>query len=123
MDYGELSRNLVADAFQNQLPGLKADVTFHFLVSQGDYDAEAGQYENTTADVGPIPVVLARPTFEEVQDGRAVATDVKCLIPGLLMTREITDETTATINGKKYTCKKGVGVPGGSLIIAYLRLT
>lgn len=123
MDYGQLSRDLVANAIQNQMPGLSTTVVLHFLVAQGGYDAASGTYTNTTEDTDPIPVVAARPTFDEVSNGQAVATDVKLLVPGKLLTREIDDETTATLGGKLYRVKKGKGVPGGSLIIAFLRLT
>lgn len=121
MDYGQLSRDLVADAIANKMPGLNTTVVFHWLTAQGDYDADAGEYEDTTVNSDPIPVVAARPTFEEVQDGRAVATDVKLIVPGKLLDREIDDDTTATLAGKKFTCFKGKGVPGGSVVIVFLR--
>lgn len=123
MDYGELSRNLVADAFANQMPGLTVSVVLHFLIAQGDYDADSGTYQNTVIDSDPIPCIAARPTFDEVQDGHAIATDVKLLVPGKLVTQEINAQTTATVNGKIFTVHKGKDVPGGSVHIVFIRKT
>lgn len=123
MDYGQLSRDLVAAAIKDQMPGLSTTVVFHFLTEQGDYNAETGTYDNTVVDTDPIPVVAARPTFDEVSNGQAVATDVKLIVPGKFLTMEIDDETTATMGGKLYRVKKGKGVPGGAVVIAFLRLT
>lgn len=123
MDYGELSRDLVANAFQNQLPGMTVSVVLHFLIAQGDYDAESGTYNDTVIDSDPIPCVAGRPTFDEVSEGQAVATDIKLLVPGKLVTQEINAQTTATVNGKKFTVHKGKDVPGGSIHIVFIRLT
>lgn len=123
MDYGQLTRDLVADAFQNKLPGLNVKVTFHWVLTQGDYNPETEQYEQTTANSEPVPCVMCRPEFDEVRDGMATAKDHKLLIPGKLIAHEIDDETTATMNGKLWKVKKGKGVPGDSLVIAFLQRT
>jgi hypothetical protein len=120
-DYAELARDLIANAIGNQMPGLNASVVLHFLVSQGDYDAATGQYANVRADSDPISCVAARPTFEEVQGGNVVATDVKLIIPAKFLTREIDEQTTATIAGKKYTVWKEKGVPGTIIEIVFAR--
>lgn len=122
MDYGELSRNLIADAIQNQMPGISSTVVFHFLISQGDYDADSGTYQNTISDSDPIPCVVARPSFEEVQGGQVVATDLKLIVPGKFMTREIDTQVTATLGTQTYTCYKGKSVPGGAVVLVFLRL-
>lgn len=123
MDYGELSRDLVAEAFANQMPGLTVSVVLHYLIDQGDYDADSGTYANTVIDSDPLPCVAGRPTFNEVSDGNAIATDIKLLVPGKLMTQEINAQTTATVAGKTYTVHKGKGVPGGAVMIVFLRKT
>lgn len=123
MDYGKLSTDLIADAFKNRMPGLNTQVVFHFMVSQGDYNAETGQYENVIADSAPIPCVACRPTFDEVSEGQATAKDMKLLVPGKFLTREIDDETTATMGGKLWKVKKGKAVPGGAVVIAFLQRT
>jgi hypothetical protein len=53
----------------------------------------------------------------------AIATDIKLLVPGKFLTQEINAQTTATIAGKSYTVHKGKGVPGGAVMIVFLRLT
>jgi hypothetical protein len=121
-DYAQLARDLIADAIGNQMPGLNASVVLHYLVSQGDYDADAGAYANVWADSDPIPCVAARPTFEEVQGGKVIATDVKLIIPAKFLTREIDEQTTATISGKKYNVWKQKGVPGVVIEIVFARL-
>lgn len=122
-DFAELARDLIANAIGNQMPGLNASVVLHYLVSQGDYDADLGQYVNVWADSDPIPCVAARPTFDEVQGGQVVATDVKLIIPAKFLTREIDDQTTATIAGKKYNVWKEKGVPGTIIQIVFARRT
>jgi hypothetical protein len=122
-DYAQLARDLVANAIGNQMPGLNVSVVFHYLVSQGDYDADAGGYVNVWADSDPIPCVAARPTFEEVQGGNVVATDVKLIVPAKFLTREIDEQTTATISGKKYNVWKEKGVPGTIIEIVFARRT
>lgn len=122
-DYGQLARDLVANAIQNQMPGISTTVVLHFLVSQGDYDAEAGEYVNVWEDSAPIPVVAARPTFEETQGGNVVATDIKLVVPTKFLTRDLDEQTTATIGGFKYNVWKQKGVPGvpGAVEIVFAR--
>jgi hypothetical protein len=120
-DYGQLARDLIANAISTQMPGLNASVVLHYLVSQGDYDADAGAYVNVREDSDPIPCVAARPTFEEVQGGKVIATDIKLVIPAKFLTREIDEQTTATIAGKKYTVWKEKGVPGTVIQIVFAR--
>lgn len=122
-DYGQLSRDLIADAIQNQMPGISTTVVFHYLTAQGDYDAASGTYINTIVDSDPIPVVAARPTMQDVQGGDAVATDVKLIVPGKFITQNIDMQVTATLAGQRYTCHKAKGVPGGAVMIVFLRLT
>lgn len=123
MDYGKLTRDLVADAIKNKLPGLNTTVVIHYLVAQGGYDAVSGTYANTTVDSDPIAVVAARPTMEDVQNYGVVATDVKLIVPGASVDHEINVKTTVTMGGKKWDVKKATGVPGGSVWLVFVRKT
>lgn len=121
MDYGQLATDLIANAFANQMPGLTTQVVFHFLISQGDYDAEAGAYAETWEDSNPITVVAGRPTLQEVQGGKVIATDVKLIVPNKYLAREFDEQTTATIGGQKYNVWKDKGVPGKPVEIVFAR--
>lgn len=123
MDYGQLSRDLVAAAIKNQMPGLTTTVVFHLITSQGDYDAETGEYADGVASTDPIPVVAARPSMQEVDALGVVATDMKLVVPGKLLTVAVDENSTCTMGGKKWNVTKRKDVPGGAVVLIFVRRT
>lgn len=123
MDYGKLSRDLVADAIQNKVPGLNTEVVFHYLLGQGAYNAETGQYTNLTEDTDPISVIAARPSMEEVQNYGVVATSKKLVVPGKLLPHVPDTNVTVTMGGKLWTVCKVKEVPGGSVVLVFVDKT
>ena len=122
-DYGKLTRDLVADAIMNKIPGLNSLAVFHFLQAQGAYNAVTGRYASTVVDSNPTACVVTRPTMQEVADEEVAALDVKIIVPGKLMPLAIDNTTTVTIGTDLFHVKKVKAVPGGSVLIIFAHRT
>lgn len=120
MDYGELTRKLVADAIVNKLPGLTKTVTFHYWQSNGTYDEETDTTSAVYTDVPGIVCVGAKPTMADVEQRNAVFTDIKLIVPGTsLEISPRTDVDRVTIDGKLWNVRKCVEVPGKSVYLVF----
>jgi hypothetical protein len=106
MDYGELTKKLVADAIKNKLPGLTKTMTLHYFVSDGGYNAESDSNSPVYNDVPDVVCIAAKPTFADVQDHGAVFTDTKLIIPGKFMPAELQDR-----DRQGYARRRGVAGP------------
>lgn len=132
-DYGQLARDLVANAINNQLPGLTKDIVIRFFVSEGEYDAEADTttpvYQNTT----PFKVVAAKPTFEDVQEYEVNRKSIKLLVPGKSVSKQPANDVDKVLIGKivngvltgatEWNIQKVVGVPGDPLYLVFVGQT
>lgn len=132
-DYGQLARDLVANAINNQLPGLTKDIVIRFFVSEGEYDAENDTttpvYQNTT----PFKVVAAKPTFEDVQEYDVNRKSIKLLVPGKSVAKQPTNDVDKVLIGKtvngvltgatEWNIQKVVGVPGDPLYLVFVGQT
>jgi hypothetical protein len=122
MDYAALTQRLVFDAIKNKTKGLNKKVTFHFYVSEGEYDPESDTKAPVYKDVPDVVVIAAKPGFEDVKDSPIVRTDVKLLVPGLAIPQEPqVDVDKVTMNGALWDVKECIGVPGESLYIVFCR--
>lgn len=120
MDYGELTRKLVADAIINKLPGLTKTVTFHYQQSAGEYDEETDTTTPVYTNVANVVCVGAKPTFGDVKERNVQFTDIKLIVPGTSLPSRPEDDTDrVTIDGELWNIRKAIEVPGKSVYLIF----
>lgn len=120
-DYGALTKKLVADAIISKIPGLNRKVSFNYFVSNGIYDAETDTQAPVYNIIPDVIVVGVAPSFDEATQLDMVSADLKLLVPGVSLPKELTlGVDKVTIDGDLWNIKMVKGVPGGSLFSVYV---
>lgn len=124
MDYGALTRRLVAQAIGQNIPGLTIKIDFMFLLSDGAYDPETDTMGETYNEITDLTVTAVSPTMEDVTNYGITGKSKKLLVPGAAVPQEPrSDVDKVRIGDKLWNIAKVVGVPGDSLYIVFVKET
>lgn len=125
MGFKSLLQTQVGKVFEilGQTDGLAPEQTY--LKHGGQtYDTATRTYITSSTQYPNVPMVLARFKAEEVDDEVVITTDMKALIPAVMLpvTPSMGDKIQ-TNDGKVFNVERIMGVPGDSLYILHVRET
>lgn len=122
----EIIDQQIANAYTNILApgGLTETVTFRYFVSAGTFNVEDDTNDPVYEDVEDVVVVAAKPTFQDVTEQNVVFNDVKLIVQGVDLPRDLEVETDKVIRTTgEWNVKKTIGVPGRGIFIVFVSQT
>ncbi len=110
-------------AFKGPLKPFLKEVTFDFLTSTGDYDAENDSVNEVYDSYGPFEVPVVRTTSEDLSQYSVEKTDSKIIVPGNWLPNAMEASDRVRIAGQIWVVRKTVDVPGNVVYILFVRRT
>lgn len=127
MNLSKLIQQQVGNAFTNVLGkgGLTEDITVRYITGDGTYDVTTDTHVPEFSDVPVKNVLVARPSFDDMEKHGALSADAKIIIPGGFIQTEPEADTDKVIrtDGTEWDIRKSVGVPGDGVYILYIYRT
>lgn len=121
VDFGALTKKLVANAIMNRIPGLSSLIGIEFYIGETNYDPAADTALPQYTSVSNIVCVESGITMEDVSAYNTTAKSRKLLIPGVSVPQvPRSDVDKAILEGKEWNITKVKQVPGGSLLIIFI---
>ncbi len=118
-----VAQKTIEAQFKGVLKEFLKEVTFEYLESEGEYDADNDTHNPVYNPSLTFEVPVLRPEVEETSKYGVEQDCSKIIVPGHYLPRELEASDRVLIAGEEATISKTVGVPGEVVYILFVKTT